>query len=179
MTYTWWPGTFSMPMRPKCSGFTSPALDGLRYTRSKRMRGLNFEGISVLLLRKVSHVYSTSLRLPVATQTSFWPKKVSVKEVKGIPQKFGIFYALGFALIAEGFLSSCYHACPTNENFQYDSTFMYVIAALLILKIYQLRHRDTLSASTTFFGITYIIIINHCSIAEFKRVLYTFICGIL
>ena len=99
---------------------------------------------------------------------------INLKEVKGIPQKFGIFYALGFALIFQGFLSSCYHACPTNENFQYDSTFMYVIAALLILKIYQLRHKDTLSASVTFLGITYIIIINHFSIANFQRALHIF-----
>ena len=54
--------------------------------------------------------------------------------LKGIPQQFGIFFALGFALFSEGVLSACYHVCPTNENFQFDVTFMYVIAVLCIGK---------------------------------------------
>ena len=37
----------------------------------------------------------------------------------------------------EGVLSACYHICPTNENFQFDTTFMYIITILLFLKIYQ------------------------------------------
>ena len=45
--------------------------------------------------------------------------------LKGTPQHFGIFFALGLALFAEGALSACYHVCPTNENFQFDTTFMY------------------------------------------------------
>ena len=44
--------------------------------------------------------------------------------LKGTPQHFGIFFALGLALFAEGALSACYHVCPTNENFQFDTTFM-------------------------------------------------------
>lgn len=63
----------------------------------------------------------------------------------GIPQHFGLFYALGFALISEGFLSACYHFCPTDENFQFDTTFMYVIAVLCFIKIYQFRHSDVSS----------------------------------
>ena len=46
--------------------------------------------------------------------------------VQGIPQQFGIFYAMGVALMFEGVLSACYHICPTNENFQFDTTFMYL-----------------------------------------------------
>ena len=66
-------------------------------------------------------------------------------EMTGIPQHFGIFYAMGFALISEGFLSACYHVCPTSENFQFDTTFMYVIAVLGFIKIYQFRHSDASS----------------------------------
>ena len=61
---------------------------------------------------------------------------------KGIPEQYGIFYALGGALISEGLLSATYHLCPTRESFQFDTTFMYVIAILLFLKIYQFRHPD-------------------------------------
>jgi hypothetical protein len=65
--------------------------------------------------------------------------------VTGLPQHFGIFYALGFALISEGILSACYHVCPTSENFQFDTTFMYVIAVLCFIKLYQFRHPDVSS----------------------------------
>ena len=34
-----------------------------------------------------------------------------------------------------GFLSSCYHVCPTEENFQFDTTFMYCISVLVFLKV--------------------------------------------
>ncbi|XP_023227870.1 SID1 transmembrane family member 1-like isoform X3 [Centruroides sculpturatus] len=60
----------------------------------------------------------------------------------GIPQHFGLFYAMGLALIMEGILSGCYHVCPNYSNFQFDTAFMYVIASLCMLKIYQTRHPD-------------------------------------
>lgn len=79
----------------------------------------------------------------------------------GIPQHFGLFYAMGFALISEGFLSACYHVCPTNENFQFDTTFMYVIAVLCFIKIYQFRHSDASSnAYKAFIGILIHFIMN-------------------
>jgi hypothetical protein len=37
----------------------------------------------------------------------------------GIPQQFGLFYAMGAALISEGILSACYHVCPNYSNFQF------------------------------------------------------------
>ncbi|XP_012944274.1 SID1 transmembrane family member 1 isoform X2 [Aplysia californica] len=60
----------------------------------------------------------------------------------GIPQHFGLFYAMGLALVMEGIMSSCYHICPNYSNFQFDTSFMYVIACLCMLKIYQARHPD-------------------------------------
>ena len=78
---------------------------------------------------------------------------------KGIPQHYGIFYALGYALFAEGVLSACYHVCPTKENFQFDTTFMYVIAVLCFVKIYQFRHPDvTSNAYKIFAGISVVIL---------------------
>ncbi|XP_059085490.1 SID1 transmembrane family member 2-like [Tigriopus californicus] len=61
---------------------------------------------------------------------------------RGVPEQYGIFYALGGAMIMEGILSACYHICPTKINFQFDTTFMYVLAILCFLKIYQFRHPD-------------------------------------
>ncbi|XP_030890294.1 LOW QUALITY PROTEIN: SID1 transmembrane family member 1 [Leptonychotes weddellii] len=60
----------------------------------------------------------------------------------GIPKHFGVFYAMGIALIMEGVLSACYHVCPNYSNFQFDTSFMYMIAGLCMLKLYQTRHPD-------------------------------------
>lgn len=37
----------------------------------------------------------------------------------GIPQHYGLYYAMGIALIMQGVLSSCYHFCPSRNNFQF------------------------------------------------------------
>ncbi|XP_032943416.1 SID1 transmembrane family member 1 isoform X3 [Rhinolophus ferrumequinum] len=60
----------------------------------------------------------------------------------GIPKHFGLFYAMGIALMTEGVLSACYHVCPNYSNFQFDTSFMYMIAGLCMLKLYQTRHPD-------------------------------------
>ena len=61
---------------------------------------------------------------------------------RGIPEQYGIFYAMGGATIFEGLLSTCYHVCPTHESFQFDTTFMYILAVLIFVKFYQFRHPD-------------------------------------
>ncbi|KAK2091942.1 SID1 transmembrane member 1 [Saguinus oedipus] len=60
----------------------------------------------------------------------------------GIPKHCGLFYAMGIALMMEGVLSACYHVCPNYSNFQFDTSFMYMIAGLCMLKLYQTRHPD-------------------------------------
>nr|BAA90994.1 unnamed protein product [Homo sapiens] len=60
----------------------------------------------------------------------------------GIPKHFGLFYAMGIALMMEGVLSACYHVCPNYSNFRFDTSFMYMIAGLCMLKLYQTRHPD-------------------------------------
>lgn len=39
----------------------------------------------------------------------------------GIPKHFGLFYAMGIALMMEGVLSACYHICPNYSNFQFGN----------------------------------------------------------
>ena len=34
-------------------------------------------------------------------------------------------------------MSSSYHVCPTNVTFQFDTTFMYLLAVLMFMKLYQ------------------------------------------
>ncbi|GLH03025.1 Sid-1-related C [Gryllus bimaculatus] len=76
----------------------------------------------------------------------------------GIPQHYGLFYALGVALMMEGILSGCYHVCPNHSNFQFDTSFMYVIAMLCMLKIYQTRHPDINASAYSTFALLAVVI---------------------
>ena len=38
---------------------------------------------------------------------------------RGIPPHYGLSYSMGFGLIVEGILSSCYHLCPTRMSYQF------------------------------------------------------------
>uniref|UniRef100_T1IHB1 SID1 transmembrane family member 1 n=1 Tax=Strigamia maritima TaxID=126957 RepID=T1IHB1_STRMM len=79
----------------------------------------------------------------------------------GIPRHFGLFYAMGLALIMEGVLSGCYHICPNYSNFQFDTAFMYMIAGVCMLKIYQTRHPDiNASAYASFLAFAFVIVIG-------------------
>ncbi|CAG9819072.1 unnamed protein product [Phaedon cochleariae] len=76
---------------------------------------------------------------------------VKLRKEKGIPVHYGLFHAMGVALIIEGLLSSCYHICPSQSNYQFDTSFMYVMAVLSMIKLYQNRHPDiNATAYTTF-----------------------------
>ena len=70
----------------------------------------------------------------------------------GIPEQYGIFFAMGLALIMEGVLSASYHICPVDESFQFDTTFMYIITVLIFLKLYQFRHPDITMNAYVIFG---------------------------
>ncbi|XP_003704971.2 SID1 transmembrane family member 1 [Megachile rotundata] len=77
----------------------------------------------------------------------------------GIPQHYGFFYAMGTALIMEGILSGSYHICPNRSNFQFDTSFMYMIAVLCMIKIYQTRHPDINARAPVTFGVLALIIL--------------------
>ena len=80
---------------------------------------------------------------------------------RGITPYFGFHYALGLALISEGLMSSIYHTCPSGINFQFDTTFMFIISLLSILKLYQNRHPDvSVSASTAFILLGMLIVLT-------------------
>ena len=55
-------------------------------------------------------------------------------------------------------MSGCYHICPNHSNFQFDTAFMYTIAILCVLKIYQFRHPDINANAYTAFGVLAFVI---------------------
>ncbi|KAL3270826.1 hypothetical protein HHI36_021345 [Cryptolaemus montrouzieri] len=77
----------------------------------------------------------------------------------GIPEHFGLFYSMGVALIMEGVLSGSYHICPNHSNFQFDSSFMYVMAVLCMVKLYQNRHPDINATAYATFGVLALTIV--------------------
>ena len=60
----------------------------------------------------------------------------------GVSHELGIYYGMGFACVMEGVMSSCYHICPNQFYFQFDTTFMYLMGILITVKLYQNRHPD-------------------------------------
>ena len=70
-------------------------------------------------------------------QTAGVTETDSSRSKTGIMPQFGIYYALGFALLSQGFLSICYHVCPTSMSLQFDTTPMYIICTLGLVKFYQ------------------------------------------
>ena len=66
----------------------------------------------------------------------------TMENTHGVPFYSGIYYTMGAALAMEGVMSACYHICPTTISFQFDTTFMYLIAILIYSKLYQNRHPD-------------------------------------
>lgn len=117
--------------------------------------------VGILFLGAVLHRHT---KIPDITVSYRFPKKFFYKFVfqTGIPVHYGVYYAMGIALIIEGILSACYHICPSQSNYQFgkytfnylfffskfffikilDTSFMYVMAVLCMIKLYQNRHPD-------------------------------------
>lgn len=97
------------------------------------------------------------------------------KEKLGIPQHFGMYYAMGIGLVIEGIMSGCYHVCPNHTNFQFDTAFMYTISILILLKIYQTRHPDINANAYTAFGVlAFIILISTIGVLKGSLIFWIF-----
>lgn len=57
----------------------------------------------------------------------------------GLHKDYSLFYTLGIACVAEGFLSSFYHACPSALTFQLDVTMMFFAMGMSVLTFYVKR----------------------------------------
>lgn len=45
-------------------------------------------------------------------------------------------------MVAQAFMSVAYHMCPSSNNYQFDATFMYVMAVLGMYKLLKTRCPD-------------------------------------
>ncbi|XP_068622162.1 SID1 transmembrane family member 1-like [Battus philenor] len=120
----------------------------------------------LMMLSDFNHVYSNLgyVLLGALFLAQVWRRhqrhrsKTPREKAMGIPQHFGLLYAMGVALVSEGLLSAAYHVCPNSMNFQFDTSFMYVTAVLCMVKIYQARHPDINARAHATFGVLALII---------------------
>ena len=69
----------------------------------------------------------------------------------GTCASFSLFYTMGLTLFMIGVMSSCYHMCPTDVNFQFDTTYMYLLAIFMAINLFKSRHPDLSPDATTAF----------------------------
>ena len=74
-------------------------------------------------------------------------------EKKGLCNGFQLFYTMGATLSMIGVMSGCYHICPSNVNFQFDVTYMYTLAIMVIINLFKARHPDLTPDIITAFGL--------------------------
>ncbi|XP_046975841.1 SID1 transmembrane family member 1-like [Vanessa cardui] len=120
----------------------------------------------LLALSDFNHVYSNLgyVLLGALFVAQVWrrqrahERRTQQQKELGIPQHFGLLYAMGAALVSEGLLSAAYHVCPNSMNFQFDTSFMYVTAVLCMVRLYQARHADVNARAHATFGVLALII---------------------
>ncbi|XP_013185450.1 SID1 transmembrane family member 1 [Amyelois transitella] len=120
----------------------------------------------LMVLSDFNHVYSNLgyVTLGILFLALVWRRhgyhlaKTAAQKELGIPQHFGLLYAMGIALVSEGMLSAAYHVCPNGMNFQFDTSFMYVTSVLCMVKLYQARHPDINARAHATFGVLALII---------------------
>ena len=70
---------------------------------------------------------------------------------KGTCPSFSLFYTMGLPLFMIGLMSSCYHLCPNDVNFRFDTTYMYLLAIFMSINLFKSRHPDLSPDATTAF----------------------------
>ena len=99
------------------------------------------------IFRSFNHIFSNlgyvwfglCFILIVRVKSFYFQESGSLTGVRGLPQQYGLYYAIGTALVAQGFLSAIFHICPSNLSLQFDTTMMYFIMTLVMVKVYQFR----------------------------------------
>jgi len=111
---------------------------------------------------------------------SFLKKNKGIQQEEyGVPSQYGLYFAMGLSLVMEGVMSSSYHVCPTTVTFQFDTTFMYLIAVLMFIKLYQVRHADvSANAVGVFFGLGVALMLETISIYYSGPWFWAFFCTV-
>ena len=88
---------------------------------------------------------------------------------------------MGWAMVMEGLMSTAYHVCPTTVNFQFDTTFMYLMAMLMTISLYHERSPGTkhpYTAVKLYLGHGLILIFEALSLYVDKTLFWASFCSI-
>merc|ERR1712203_616874 len=77
----------------------------------------------------------------------------------GTCASFPLFYTMGLTLFMIGVMSSCYHRCPTDVNFQFDTTYMYLLAIFMAIDLFKSRHPVLSPDATTAFALLAFVVL--------------------
>ena len=55
---------------------------------------------------------------------------------KGVDKDNSLYYSVGISLMFEGLCSSLFHMCPSQLNFQFDTSFMFIGTTLILSLIH-------------------------------------------
>lgn len=84
----------------------------------------------------------------------------------------GIIISLGWSMILEGIFSSIFHLCPSETNFQFDTTFMIIFCCFMGLYLIQRRRKELVFdyySCFLFFGL-----LNILNVLDLKKELIHF-----
>jgi hypothetical protein len=85
----------------------------------------------------------------------------------GVHKDPAMYYAIGCVMILEGLASGIYHICPSELNFQFDTTFMFMGIGLMFVTLYQKRHITRyISPFKVYNFLSFIILTNIFPLAE-------------
>lgn len=102
----------------------------------------------------------------------FISSKYSTTNPLSIYKNTGIIITLGCCMILEGIFSSIYHICPSETNFQFDTTFMIIYSCLIGIYLIQRRRKELIFnpfSCFIFFGI-----LNILNVVDIKKLLINY-----
>ena len=120
---------------------------------------ITFVKENIILQRKLKRMGQTP------TTSGCWPRIVELRcqvakadelmpnHNTGTCASYSLFYTMGMTLFMIGVMSACYHLCPTNVNFQFDTTYMYLLAIFMAINLFKSRHPDLSADATTAFAL--------------------------
>ena len=65
-----------------------------------------------------------------------------IENTNSIYKNTGLIISLGISMILEGFFSSIFHLCPSETNFQFDTTYMIIFSCLMGVYLLQRRRKE-------------------------------------
>ena len=112
------------------------------------------------LLSNIGYIVLGLLFVLIVCIKECWDERdKSKRPLKGVCHSYQLFKTMGLVLAMIGVMSSCYHFCPTDVNFQFDVTYMYLLAILMAINLFKGRHPDLTpqAASASFTLLAYTV----------------------